>query len=186
MAYLCSTISSLIWKYLQSRSDMQARDWNHVEDYSVTCVTARARGLKGWDCGLKCLTFHVICASSQHGGLGVIKFTWWVHCDCSNEQGGNSIAFYDQTLEITRQYFYSTEVIALCLHSRRGTKTHLSMGRELKNSMALCLFVLTPHSFKYKHRYLEHRTDCILQTFSLYMWDSTRFTMYSRPAQKCN
>lgn len=119
---------------------MLARDGNHVEDHSVTCVTARARGLKGWDCGLKCLTFHVICASSQHGGLGVITFTWWVHCDWSNEQGGNSVAFYDQTLEITRQCFCSTEVITLCLHSRRGTKTHLSMGRESKNSMALYLF----------------------------------------------
>ena len=138
-----------------------------MEAHSVTCV-AWARGLKGWDCGLKCLTSHVIYAFSQHGGLGVIKFMWWLHCNCSNKQGRNTIAFYDLTLEITWQHFCASEVATLGLHSRGGTETSLSMGRESKSSMAVCLFVcLTPHSYKYKHLYGACRTDSLLQTFSL-------------------
>lgn len=172
MADLCSTSSGLGWKYLRSGSDVPAGDWgHHLEACSVTCV-AWARGLKGWDCGLKCLTSHVICAFSQHGGLRAIKFTWWLHCNCANKQGGKSIAFYDLTLEITWQHFCASEVATLCLHSR-GRSPDLPLYRKrVKNIMAVCLFVclcclfLTLHPYKYKHLYGACRTDSLLQTFS--------------------
>lgn len=54
----------------------------------------------------------------------------------SNEQGGNGMTFNDLTLEITWHYFCCTEVTTWYFYSGGGTKTHLFMGRESKNSTA--------------------------------------------------
>lgn len=137
MAYLCSTMSHLSWKYLKNRSD---EDWRlkwHGRLLAYMCDWAR--GLKGQDCGQTCLTSHVIYSSSQHGGLRVIKFMWWLQCICSKEQGGNSVAFYDLTLEITWQHFCNCQVATLPPFKERNKDPPLC-GKRIKEHHGLFFF----------------------------------------------